>query len=59
MILGCDIGGLGTLIASLASLISFKIYLKTDNVEVKKYMIVFSTINIILLVLFTIIALVL
>lgn len=59
LILGCDIGGLGTLIASLASLISFKIYLKTDNVEVKKYMIVFSTINIILLVLFTIIALVL
>lgn len=59
LILGCNIGGLGTLIASLASLISFKIYLKSEKVEAKKYIITFTILNVILLVLFTIIALVL
>ncbi|MDO4300719.1 MAG: hypothetical protein Q4D26_04935 [Clostridia bacterium] len=50
LILGTDIGGLGTLIASLASLISFKIYSKTDGADIKKYFVVFTFINIVFLI---------
>ena len=51
LILGADIGGFGTLIASLASLISFQIYRKADNAQAFKYFCVFSTINFALLIL--------
>ena len=38
LLLGVNIGGLGTLIASLASLISYKYYARTENANMKKYM---------------------
>lgn len=58
LILGTDIGGLGTLIASLASLISFKIYSVTEGADIKRYLGVFTLVNIVflvMLVLFTVI----
>lgn len=56
LILGTDIGGLGTLIASLASLISFKIYSKRREADKKLYLITFTVINAALLVLLLFIA---
>ncbi len=47
LILGTDIGGLGTLVASLASLISFKFYSLTENAEKGRYIAVFTVINVI------------
>ena len=47
LLLGVDVGGLGTPIASLASLISLKLYLKTEGAQPLKYMIVFTIANII------------
>lgn len=47
---GTNIGGLGTLIASLASLISFKIYSKQEEHENGKYMLVFTGMNLLFLV---------
>ena len=41
-----NIGGLGTLIASLASLISFKIYVKCENASGIKYLSVFTLMNV-------------
>ena len=51
LIIGTNIGGLGTIIASLASLISFKFYIKTENAKPLKYLLIFTLINIIGLVL--------
>ncbi|MBN2853241.1 MAG: citrate transporter [Clostridia bacterium] len=51
LLIGVNIGGLGTLIASLASLISFKFYIKTANSDIKKYIIVFSLVNFSILIL--------
>lgn len=45
LVLGTDIGGLGTLIASLASLISFKFYTKTKGADIKRYIFVFTAVN--------------
>jgi len=42
LLLGVDIGGLGTIIASLASLISFQIYRKSDGAQPMRYMKYFS-----------------
>ena len=50
ILLGVNIGGLGTLVASLASVISYKQYMKTENAEAGRYMTVFSVVNISLLV---------
>jgi Na+/H+ antiporter NhaD/arsenite permease-like protein len=50
LILGTDIGGLGTLVASLASLISYKLYCKTDNAKPGKYLGVFTLYNLIFLI---------
>ena len=49
LILGSNIGGLGTLIASLASLISFKIYIKSENSKPVKYILLFSLLSLLLL----------
>lgn len=46
LIIGSNLGGLGTLIASMASLISYKIYAKTPNSQKGKYLLVFSAFNI-------------
>ncbi|MBP1560472.1 MAG: citrate transporter [Oscillospiraceae bacterium] len=49
LVLGTNIGGLGTLVASLASVISFRIYLETDGAKPVKYLGVFTAVNIALL----------
>ena len=42
---GVDLGGLGTLVASLASLISFKLYMKAPGAKAGKYLAVFTVMN--------------
>ena len=49
LLLGVNIGGLGTLIASLASLISFKIYSKEKDLNIKTFFITFTLLNLIFL----------
>ncbi|MCQ2510917.1 MAG: citrate transporter [Lachnospiraceae bacterium] len=49
LILGVNIGGLGTLIASMASLISYKLYAAEAGSDKGKYMVEFSAFNIALL----------
>lgn len=49
LILGTDLGGLGTIIASLASLISFKFYIKTEGAKPGKYLLIFTLYNLIFL----------
>ena len=44
---GVNIGGLGTPVASLASLITIKLYMKTKNSETGKFLIHFTLVNII------------
>ena len=51
LLLGVNIGGLGTIIASMASIISFKAYIKTRHSRTKKYLLVFTAANIGLLAL--------
>lgn len=51
LIIGTNLGGLGTLIASMASLISFKQYGHAATVDKKKYLIVFTGLNILVLAL--------
>lgn len=45
LLIGTNAGGLGTLIASLASLISYKLYIKTENSKPAQYLAVFSAVN--------------
>lgn len=45
LIAGTNIGGLGTLVASLASLISFRLYAKSDGARPAQYLGVFTLIN--------------
>lgn len=45
LLLGVNLGGLGTIIASLASLISFKFYRASAGAETGRYMAVFSAVN--------------
>ena len=49
LLIGVNLGGLGTLIASMASLISFK-YVVKEKVSAGRYILVFSAVNIIYLV---------
>lgn len=46
LLIGVNIGGLGTLVASLASLISYKLYAKTEEAHTGRYLAVFSAVNI-------------
>lgn len=50
LIVGTNIGGLGTLIASMASLISYKFIAQKKNVSKGKYLLFFTVANIIFLV---------
>ncbi|MBR5284471.1 MAG: citrate transporter [Clostridia bacterium] len=59
LLIGTNLGGLGTIIASLASLISFKYYLRAEGASAGKYMIHFTIVNVIGLVILTAAALVL
>ena len=45
LLLGTNIGGLGTPIASMASLISFRLYMKTSGASAGKYLLWFSAVN--------------
>jgi Na+/H+ antiporter NhaD/arsenite permease-like protein len=45
LLLGVNVGGLGTIIASLASVISFKLFNQANPSESKKYLIKFSIYN--------------
>lgn len=49
LLLGTNIGGLGTPIASLASLISMKAYLKAPGARLGRYLLVFTVANVIAL----------
>lgn len=49
LIIGTNLGGLGTLIASMASLISFKFYGKTKDSNTGKYIAVFTVMNVVFL----------
>lgn len=51
LIVGTNVGGLGTLIASMASLISYKIYADQEGAQKGKYMLVFTIFNVIGLIL--------
>ena len=56
---GADIGGLGTLIASMANLISFKQYSKLEYSKIGKYIAEFTAINVAFLIPLTAVALLL
>ncbi len=45
VLLGANLGGLGTLVASLASLISYKFYSKTEAADGKRYLLCFTLYN--------------
>lgn len=49
LLLGVNIGGLGTPIASLASLISMKLYAHSDHAHTGRYLLEFTLINVLLL----------
>lgn len=49
LLIGTNLGGLGTLIASLASLISFKFYIKEQDAKPLKYLGIFTLVNILML----------
>jgi len=51
VLLGVNIGGIGTPIASLASLISFRLYAKSNSSTSAKYLGVFTVYNIVILIL--------
>ena len=51
LLLGVDVGGLGTPIASLASLISFKLYSRSPDARAGRYLLVFTLVNLLLLAL--------
>lgn len=46
LVIGTNLGGLGTLIASMASLITYKFYAGTKNSSPKKYILVFTLFNV-------------
>lgn len=50
LIVGVNIGGLGTLIASMASLISFKYYAKQKGAKIGKYLGIFTLLNLLFLI---------
>ena len=49
LLLGVNLGGLGTLIASMASLISYKLYAAADGARTGKYILFFTAVNVVLL----------
>lgn len=51
IIVGINIGGFGTLIASMANLISYKIFVREYKEFKGKYFFIFTLLNVILLIL--------
>ena len=58
LLLGVNIGGAGTLIASLASLITFKNYMKRDPDNIGSYVLKFSIFNFAFLIILTVFCLI-
>jgi hypothetical protein len=56
LLLGTNIGGTGTLIASLASLITFSEFKLLHPEQTKKYLVIFTAMNIAFLVILTVAA---
>lgn len=56
LLVGVNIGGLGTLIASMASLISFKLYSAEDDSRKGRYVLVFTGLNIVFLIVMLVMA---
>ena len=56
LLLGVNIGGLGTPVASLASLISMKLYSHSENASLSKFMNCFLVMNFTLLIVLTLAA---
>lgn len=56
LLLGVNLGGLGTLVASLASLISYRLYINNANADSKTYLYTFTLINFIFLAILLILA---
>ena len=50
LLIGVNVGGLGTLIASMASLISYKAYTKEYKEESGKYLLIFTAVNVVFLI---------
>ena len=50
LMLGVNLGGLGTLVASLASLISFRLYGAAEGAKRGQFMLVFTALNVVFLV---------
>ena len=50
LLLGVNVGGLGTPIASLASLISLKLYSRSDDARLGKFLLEFTAVNVLLLI---------
>jgi len=55
LLISVNIGGVGTLISSLASLITFRRYMKVDRSGIKKYLLIFTVINFALLIIMTLV----
>jgi Na+/H+ antiporter NhaD/arsenite permease-like protein len=51
LLLGVDIGGFGTIIASMASLIAFQIYKGSEGSRAGRYMTIFTVVNVVLFLL--------
>lgn len=49
LLIGVNLGGLGTLIASMASVISYKLYAATSGAQTGRYLTVFTAINLLFL----------
>jgi Na+/H+ antiporter NhaD/arsenite permease-like protein len=50
LLIGTNVGGLGTLIASMASLISYKLYAQHERADKGQYLLVFTGYNVVGLV---------
>lgn len=50
LLVGTDVGGFGTPIASMASMISLGIYSKTENADTRRYLLWFSAANVAMIV---------
>ncbi len=55
LILGTNIGGLGTIIASMASLISYRFIAKEESISKGRYMLTFTVYNVVMLLILLII----
>lgn len=49
LLLGVDVGGLGTPIASMASIISLRLYMGSGNADTRRYLVHFTAVNLLLL----------